>query len=123
MFHSLLGLGLVALNGFKSAEGAADAGQGARNIVGQSNTNGDIGSVIVDFLFNKIFPIIEGPVVFVLVLAVMISGCRLAASGIFDNPRGRMMAVIGLISAAVGAVIVFNAQTIIQLMAGMTLGS
>ena len=114
--------GLLLAVGMRKLAGAAqDAGNGARQIVGQTSS-GDAGNMIISFLFGKVFPIIEGPVVFTLVLAAMISGCRLGASGIFDNPRGRMMAVIGLISAVVGAVIVFNCQTIISIAAGLTLG-
>ena len=93
--------------------------QGARGLVAGSNANGNLGSAVSNFLWGSAFPPIEAAAVFVLVLGVIICGARLAGSGIFNDPRSRMMSIIGLVSCAVGAVLVFNAQALISLISGI----
>lgn len=93
---------------------------GTRGVVGNSaNTNPQ--NALSGLLFGKAMPIIQVVVVFVLVLAAMFSGCKLAASAILEVPGSRARAIIGLIACLIGAVIVFNAQAIIALMTTMVL--
>lgn len=97
-----------------------DPGQGGRQLVG-SSSSGDLASPIANLLWNNVFPAIMACCIFACVLAMMINGTRLAASGIFQDPRGRMMSVIGLISAAVGTLICVNAQPLVAICCGISI--
>lgn len=115
--------GLEALfNKFLVVAAMQDPGQTGRNLVGSAGS-GNIAGPIGNVLWGNVFPAIMTCVMFACVLAIMISGARLAASGIFQDPRGRMMSIIGLISGAVGTLICVNAQPICALVAGISLSS
>lgn len=115
--------GIEALfNKFLVVAAMQDPGTTGRNLVGSAGA-GNIAGPIGNILWGNIFPAIMTCVMFACVLAIMISGARLAASGIFQDPRGRMMSIVGLISGAVGTLVCVNAQPICALVAGISLTS
>lgn len=120
MFQGVLGSLKSTINKGFGLVADINVDGGTRGIVGNSaNTNPQ--NALSGLLFGKAMPIIQVVVVFVLVLAAMFSGCKLAASAILEVPGSRARAIIGLIACLIGAVIVFNAQAIIALMTTMVL--
>lgn len=93
------------------------------NIVGKNYSPSYISGGLQNVLWEYVFPVIMTCATFILVLAFIVSGLRLAGSAIFENPRGRMLAIIGIISGVVGVLIVVNAQALVGALAGITLFS
>lgn len=94
--------------------------QGTRGLVG-SGSGSNAQTALSGLLFGKVMPVVQIIAVFVLILGVLISGCKFAASAILEVPGSRVRAIMGLIAAIVGAIVAFNAQAIIALMTSFVL--
>lgn len=101
--------------GFDLMADIGNVDQGTRGLVGSGNDS-NAQSALSGLLFDKVMPVIQIVAVFVLILGVLVSGCKFAASSILEVPGSRVRAIMGLIAACVGAIVAFNAQGIIALL-------
>lgn len=81
--------------------------------------SGSFGAVLHNFLWGQAFPPIQNVAVFICILGMIFGAIHLAISGITNNPRGRNMAIGGLVVGIVASIIIFNAQTIVAALASM----
>lgn len=113
--------GVAMLGRVHALAAEPDVGQQTKTIVGTGS--GTSVQVLEDFLWQKVLPWIYAPALFVCVVGFVVACARLAGSSIFDNPRGRSMAIIGMIACVIAAVLMINAQPIIAIAANQVLGN
>lgn len=120
MFQGIFnGLKAVSNKGF-GLMADINVDQGTRGLVGSGNGS-NAQTALSGLLFGKVMPLVQIIAVFVLILGVLVSGCKFAASAILEVPGSRVRAIMGLIGAIFGAIVAFNAQAIIALMTSFVL--